>query len=57
MRDYELIVQIWEESEDGPIYYSVIQEVDGEDEVLLYGEAGSFSAAAEIVGTELKTLI
>lgn len=57
MRDYELTVQIWEESEDGPVYYSVIQEVDGEDEVLRYGEAGTFEAAADIVGQELKGLL
>lgn len=57
MRDYELIVQIWEEDTEGVVYYSVIQEVDGDDEVLRYGEAETFEAAAEIVGQEIKGLL
>lgn len=57
---FEVTVQIWQDEDEGPVYYSIIQDFDEEDdtdvEPLAYGQVEDFDQAARIVGAELKGL-
>lgn len=54
MKKYEFNVAVWWSKEDKEWLYSVIQEFDGEPEVILYGshpeQKGALAAISDCVG-------
>lgn len=55
---FEVTVQVWEDDleSDEPFYYSVIQCIDGNDEVLSYGTCESREDAMALAKNTLDTL-